>query len=65
MLMMQLLDVEDDDAVCCLDHAFHDQSEASATIKKLLQSPNKLCTRDTCISLALGNSLDANVRVSV
>ena len=62
LLLVQLLDVEDDNAVCCVDHAFHDQRAATATIKKLLQSPEKLCKRDTCISLALGPSVDSNVR---
>ena len=61
---MQLLDVEDDGAVRWLDCAFRDQIEASATIKELLQSADKLCARDTCISLALGHSLDSNVCTS-
>ena len=62
-MRIQLLDVKDDGAVCHIDHDFHDQAAASAAVDTLLQSPETLCEKDTCISLGLGHVIDSDVRV--
>ena len=63
MVRIQLLDVKDDGAVCHIDHDFHDQAAASAAVDTLLQSPETLCEKDTCISLGLGHVVNSDVRV--